>query len=213
MHECDDRWTANRRFAIQVVMKCFIVKACATALLTLLSAQHMRAQQGQRSQSEIVKATLDSVVLIVVSDENGEPIAEGSGFIMSSDGKIVTNYHVIAGAKAASVKLNNGASFVVDGVLADDSDHDLAVIKVAGKNLPSLTLADLATVAVGDHVLAIGSPLGLEDSVSDGIVSGFREGSTGKSWIQTTAPASPGNSGGPLLLMDGKVAGVITWKA
>jgi hypothetical protein len=88
----------------------------------------------------------------------------------------------------------------------------LAVLKVQGKGLPFLNLGDSATSAVGQRVLAIGSPLGLENSVSDGIVSALRTDSRGKSWIQTTAPASHGNSGGPLLAMDGKVIGVLTWK-
>ncbi len=140
-------------------------------------------------------------------------MAEGSGFIASSDGKIVTNHHVIAGAHSAAVKLNNGAFFPVEGIIADDPDHDVAVIKVSGKNLPVLLLADSDALSAGDHVVAIGSPLGLENSVSDGIISGFRDDSKGRSWIQTTAPASHGNSGGPLLTMDEKVAGVVTWKA
>ncbi len=101
----------------------------------------------------------------------------------------------------------------MEGFLADDQDRDIAVIKVSGKNLPVLTMADSDSLAVGDHVVAIGSPLGLENSVSDGIISGFREDSKGRSWVQTTAPASHGNSGGPLLTMDDKVAGVVTWKA
>ncbi|MGB9435585.1 MAG: trypsin-like peptidase domain-containing protein [Candidatus Acidiferrum sp.] len=140
-------------------------------------------------------------------------MAEGSGFIASSDGKIVTNHHVIADAHSAVVKLDNGAFFAVEGVIADDPVHDIAVLKVSGKNLPTLTLDDSDSLSAGDHVVAIGSPLGLENSVSDGIVSGFREDSKGRSWVQTTAPASHGNSGGPLLTMDGKVAGIVTWKA
>ena len=111
------------------------------------------------------------------------------------------------------MKLNNGAFFPVEGIIADDSEHDLALIKVPGKNLPYLNLEDSDALLVGQRVLAIGSPLGLENSVSDGIVSGFRKDTNGKDWIQTTAPASHGNSGGPLLVMDGKVAGVLTWKA
>jgi hypothetical protein len=170
------------------------------------------AQVQQHTVSEVVKGTVDSVVLIVVSDDAGKPLAEGSGFIASSDGKIVTNHHVIAGAHSAIVKLNNGAFFPVEGVLADDSVRDIAVLKVAGKNLPVLVLADSDALAAGDHVVAIGSPLGLENSVSDGIISGFREDSKGRAWVQTTAPASHGNSGGPLLTMDEKVAGVVTWK-
>jgi hypothetical protein len=160
-----------------------------------------------------VKATVDSVVLIVVNDDAGKPIAEGSGFITSPDGKIVTNHHVIVGARSAIVKLNNGAFFAVDGIVADDPEHDIAVIKVSGKNLPSLSFVDSDSLSAGDHVVAIGSPLGLENSVSDGIISGFRDDGKGRSWVQTTVPASHGNSGGPLLTMDEKVAGVVTWKA
>lgn len=192
------------------------IDCAATSLMALLactSALQGQAQQSQRNLSELVKTSVDSVVLIVVSDVNNKAVSEGSGFIVSSDGKIVTNHHVIADAHSATVKLNNGAFFAVDGVIADDPDHDLAVIKVSGRNLPSLALADSDSLSAGDHVLAIGSPLGLENSVSDGIVSAFREDPKGRSWIQTTAPASHGNSGGPLLAMDGKVAGVLTWKA
>lgn len=184
----------------------------ALLMVAMFSVLRAQGQQPQRSVSEVVKATVDSVVLIVVSDESGKAVAEGSGFIASSDGKIVTNHHVIAGARSAVVKLNSGAFFSVDGILADDPDHDIAVIKVSGKNLPTLQLANSDSLAAGDHVVAIGSPLGLENSVSDGIISGFREGTNGRSWLQTTAPASHGNSGGPLLTMEDKVAGVVTWK-
>lgn len=190
---------------------------CLTTFCLMLLSPPMGplagAQQPAPNLSELVKSTVDAVVLIVVSDENGKPKGEASGFIISKDGRIVTNHHVIAGAHSAIVKLNNGAFFPVEGIVADDPNHDLSVIKVSGKNLPTLPLANPDTISVGDHVLAIGSPLGLENSVTDGIVSAFRDDERGGSWIQTTAPASHGNSGGPLLLMDGKVAGVVTWKA
>jgi S1-C subfamily serine protease len=179
----------------------------------LICAANTLAQQQQLTVSEVVRNSVGSVVLIVVNDEAGKPLAEGSGFIASSDGKIVTNHHVIVGAHSAVVKLDNGAFFSVDGIIADDPSHDIAVLKVSGKNLPTLTLADSDGLSAGDHVVAIGSPLGLANSVSDGIVSGFREDSKGRSWIQTTAPVSHGNSGGPLLTMDAKVAGIVTWKA
>lgn len=170
------------------------------------------AQQPPGDMSQLVKSTIDAVVLIVVNDATGKPVREGSGFLVSPDGKIVTNHHVIGGASSATVKLNNGAFFPVEGIMADDPEHDLALIKVPGKNLPYLTLEDSDNLSVGQHVLAIGSPLGLENSVSDGIVSGFRKDESGINWIQTTAPASHGNSGGPLLGMNGKVGGVLTWK-
>jgi len=157
-------------------------------LLSLLPcAQLCYSQSGD--MSSLVKSSIDAVVLVVVSDATGKAVAEGSGFLVSSDGKIVTNHHVIAGAVSAIVKLNNGAFFPVEGVIADDSEHDLTVLKVPGKGLPFLNLANADGVAVGQRVLAIGSPLGLENSVSDGIISALRTDGNGKSWIQMTAAA------------------------
>jgi S1-C subfamily serine protease len=170
-------------------------------------------QHVQPTAADVVKRTVDSVVLIVVNDAFGKAVSQGSGFIISPDGKIITNHHVIEGGRSMVVKLNNGAFFPVDAVLADNPDRDLAVIKVAGKNLPTLPLASPSSISIGDRVVAIGSPLGLENSVSDEIVSGFREDGQGRKWVQTTAPASPGNSGGPILTMDGRVVGVITLSA
>lgn len=164
---------------------------------------------SQQGVSDVVKQSSDAVVLIVISDSSGQETALGSGFLVSADGEIVTNHHVIKDAHSAVVKLSNGAFFPVSGVLADDSSRDLAIIKVKGKNLPFLSLGDMEKIHVGDHVVAIGSPLGLEGTVSDGIVSAVREVNN-KKWIQTTAPASHGNSGGPLLDMSNHVVGVIT---
>jgi S1-C subfamily serine protease len=164
---------------------------------------------AQETVADIVKRSSDAVVLIVISDSAGQETALGSGFLVSADGEIVTNHHVIKEAHSATVKLSNGAFFPVNGVLADDADKDLAIIKVNGKNLPFLPLGDIDKLRVGDHVVAIGSPLGLEGTVSDGIVSAIRDVAN-KKWIQTTAPASHGNSGGPLLDMSDHVVGVVT---
>jgi V8-like Glu-specific endopeptidase len=174
-------------------------------LAVLLS--HSAAQEGV---ADVVKRSSDAVVLIVISNSAGQETALGSGFLVSADGEIVTNYHVIKEAHSAIVKLSNGAFFPVSGVLASDADKDLAIIKVNGKNLPFLTLGDFDKLHVGDHVVAIGSPLGLEGTASDGIVSAVRDVAS-KKWIQTTAPVSHGNSGGPLLDMNDRVVGVITW--
>lgn len=179
-------------------------------LLVLLSAIFVQQSKSQESIADVVKRSSDSVVLIATSNSEGQETALGSGFLVSPDGQIVTNNHVIEGASSAIVKLSNGAFFPVVRVLASASDNDLAIIKVNGKNLPFLSLAGINRVRVGDHVVAIGSPLGLEGTVSDGIVSAIRDDG-GKRWIQTTAPISPGNSGGPLLDMSDHVVGVITW--
>src|SRR5271167_4183332 len=113
---------------------------------------------AQETVSEVVKRSSDAVVLIVTSNSSGQETALGSGFLISADGEIVTNYHVIREAHSAIVRLSNGAFFPVNGVLASDADKDLAIIKVGGKNLPFLTLGDPAKLHVGDHVVAIGSP-------------------------------------------------------
>jgi len=169
------------------------------------------ARQAQRGVSEIVKVSIDAVVLVVASGEGSRETVQGSGFIVSPDGRIVTNYHVIEGVRSAIVKLNNGAFYPVEGLLGADREKDLAILKVTARDLPILSLGDSDALSIGEGVIAIGSPLGLENTVSDGIVSSVREESEGRKWIQTTAPASPGNSGGPLLDLQGRAVGVITW--
>jgi S1-C subfamily serine protease len=132
-----------------------VILGSLLAVLTSYSA----AQDGV---SDVVKRSSDAVVLIVISNSAGQDTALGSGFLVSADGEIVTNYHVIKDAHSAIVKLSNGAFFPVSGVLVSDANKDLAVIKVSGKNLPFLTLGDIDSLHVGDHVVAIGSPLGFE---------------------------------------------------
>jgi len=178
-------------------------------ILSSLFAGVVLYSASQVGVADVVKRSSDAVVLIVISNSAGQDTALGSGFLVSADGEIVTNYHVIKEAHSAVVKLSNGAFFPVSGVLASDADKDLAVIKVNGKNLPFLTLGDIDKLNAGDHVVAVGSPLGLEGTVSDGVVSAIRD-VDGKKWIQTTAPVSHGNSGGPLLDMSNHVVGVIT---
>lgn len=181
--------------------------AIATLVGHSLSAQSNR----QLTVAQIVSQASNAVIQVVVSDESGNELALGSGFIVSADGKIVTNYHVIEGARSAIAKLANGSFFPVGGVLAANADRDLVLLKVEGRGLPFLTLDSTTGLQVGDHVVAIGSPLGLEGTVSDGIVSALRSESPLKNWIQTTAPVSHGNSGGPLLDTGGNVVGVMTW--
>ena len=148
-----------------------------------------------------------SVVSIVMSDKDGHPIAQGSGFLVSKDGRVVTNYHVIKNGTSALVKLPNGSFFVVDGVLASDKNHDVAIIKAQGNDFRTLTLGDSDRLQVGEEVVAIGNPLSLESTVSNGIVSGFRSDDA-RRLLQITAPISHGSSGGPLFNMFGQVVGI-----
>jgi hypothetical protein len=158
-----------------------------------------------------VKAANGAIVSIITSGADGKPLAQGTGFLVSTDGRIVTNYHVIEGASSAIVKLPDGAFYDVDGVVAFDKARDLAVIKAHGQNFRVVTLGNSDRVQVGEEIVEIGSPLSLESTVSSGIVSGIRtiEGKGGK-LLQVTAPISPGSSGGPLFNMAGEVVGITT---
>jgi len=156
------------------------------AILVFLSGAITMAQDHQLTVSDVVKSSRGAVVVINVGDDSGKPTTEGKGFIISPDGKIVTNHHVIAGARTGMVTLGSGSSFTIDSFIADDAAHDIAILKVSGRNLPSLELADSDGLSVGDHVCCDGSPLGLENSVSDDIISVFREDSNSRSCIQTT---------------------------
>jgi hypothetical protein len=130
---------------------------------------------------------------------------------VSKDGVIVTNYHVISEGSSAIAKLPDGAFYVVDGVLASDKTRDVAVIKAHGQNFRVATLGNSDRIQVGEEIVAIGSPLSLESTVSSGIVSGIRTiKEEGGKFLQITAPISPGSSGGPLFNMAGEVVGITT---
>jgi serine protease Do len=136
----------------------------------------------------------------------------GSGFIISADGRILTNDHVVRGATSLSVTLPDGRKFA-GKVVGRDPGQDIAIVKIDARNLPSLKLAAAGSVRVGQRVIAIGSPLGLEHSVTSGIVSALHRGieiNDRVDFIQTDAPINPGNSGGPLLNMSGDVVGMNT---
>lgn len=159
----------------------------------------------------IAKAASASIVSIVMSNKDGTPIVQGSGFLVSVDGLILTNYHVIAEGSSALAKLPDGAFYVVDGVLSSDKARDVAVIKAHGENFRPLTLGNSDRLQVGEEVVAIGNPLSLESTVSNGILSGIRVvGEEGGKYLQITAPISPGSSGGPLFNMAGEVIGITT---
>jgi len=133
---------------------------------------------------------------------------QGSGFLVDSSGRIVTNYHVIEDARSIEVKLASGDVYDAVEILGTDERRDIAVLQVKGFHLPALPLGNSDSVRVGATVVLIGSPLGLENTVSMGIVSGRRQEPQGYQLLQVSAPASPGSSGGPVLSGSGKVVGI-----
>lgn len=172
---------------------------------------------------DLVKAVQDSIVYIeVFSDYYGKRTEMGSasGIIISEDGYVVTNNHVVEDCTYFTVKVNNtetGESKTYDAkLMGTDKDTDLAVLKIDGKNLHAAKLGDSDTLHLGDDVIAIGNPLGLETSVSKGIVSGLNrqinDSARGLSSIQTDAAINSGNSGGGLFNGYGEVVGVVNEK-
>jgi S1-C subfamily serine protease len=140
----------------------------------------------------------------------------GSGFIVTSDGRVITNAHVVEGADTVTVQLKNGRQ-LKGQVIGADPVTDVAVIKVDGTGLPTVKLGNSDSLVPGQFAIAIGSPLGLNNTVTQGIVSAIgRSGSDigvpdkRINFIQTDAAINPGNSGGPLLNVDGEVIGVNT---
>jgi serine protease Do len=138
--------------------------------------------------------------------------AKGTGFIISADGYIFTNNHMVGGAEEVKIELSDGRKFKAE-VIGSDDQSDIAVIKIDAKNLPHLELADSDDLEVGEWVLAIGNPLGLSHTVTAGIVSAKGRGiglADVENFIQTDAAINFGNSGGPLLNLDGQVVGMNT---
>jgi V8-like Glu-specific endopeptidase len=182
-----------------------------SVIFLIFSVVAAQSAPPRKDIPSIAKAAKGAIVSIIMSDKDGHSIAQGTGFVVSKDGRVVTNYHVIENGSSAIVKLPDGAFFIVDGVLASDNTRDVAVIKAHGENFRTLTLGNSDRVQVGEEVVAIGNPLSLESTVSNGIVSGIRTAEElGGKFLQVTTPISPGSSGGPLFNMAGEVVGITT---
>ena len=176
------------------------------------------------TDAELYAANVNSVVSINItatSDPNffgqtTQTAGAGSGFILTPDGYIVTNYHVVGDADTVKVTLYNGDSYDAQ-YIGGDEDYDIAVIKIEATDLPNVTLGNSDSLNVGDHVLAIGNPLGeLTFSMSEGIASSVNRAidvdGTPFNMIQVTAAINPGNSGGPLFNEYGEVVGIVSAK-
>ncbi|MBP2240568.1 hypothetical protein J2Z40_001125 [Cytobacillus eiseniae] len=165
--------------------------------------------QAEELSYEQLAALSNSVVMIKVYDNENKVLCYGSGVVIHSKGYILTNLHVIEGGHLFSVLYENETEeYITDHFIKYHQQYDLAIIKVDKHCSPLIVKSDGELVR-GQKIVAIGSPLGLFNSVSDGIVSGFRE-ITNFSMIQFTAPISNGSSGGALLDMYGRLVGLIT---
>jgi S1-C subfamily serine protease len=223
------------RFPFAIALAAATIAAAGTATFAALAARPATTVVRQATVSgspvsattsaltvgQVYKRAYRGVVQVTVRSTAPTPFgvgtqeAQGSGFVVSADGQIVTNEHVVEGADSITVKFWNGKTYTAR-LVDSDASLDLAVLKVdaPSSQLHPLTLADSSDVEVGDTVVAIGSPFGLQETVTTGIVSAVHRRITATNnaiitnAIQTDAAINHGNSGGPLLNAHGQVIGV-----
>ncbi len=168
-----------------------------------------RAKKEERETmppADLFKKWAPSVVTIQTGGRFGA--GSGTGFIVDAKGIVVTNHHVIRGSEAVSVKLMDGRWADEVELLAEDEKLDIAILKITSRiKLNAVELGDSDAVTVGERAISIGNPLGLEHTLTDGLVSARRL-KDGRKMIQVSTPVSPGNSGGPLFNAYGEVIGV-----
>ena len=189
--------------------------------ISKLTADVIKTQEDLETQSEqlkkikssvsddfsrVIDNTIEGVVSVVTN------VAKGSGFIISSDGYVITNYHVISGASRISVIPYEDSAKTIE-LIGYDIGMDIALLKINGDYTP-LSFGNSDNAEIGEKVIAMGNPYGLSFSVTEGIVSSLhRAGSNGLNvYIQTDVPLNPGNSGGPLIDKQGKVIGINNFK-
>lgn len=157
-------------------------------------------------------ASISPAIVYINNNTVNEETLLGSGFIVGANGVIVTNFHVIQSAKEISVKLKDGRTFPVAGVVYFDANRDICILKINAEDLPAVVLGDSTNTKIGEKLYCIGNPLGYDYTFSDGMLSGIRNYNDLK-WLQFTAPISSGNSGGPLINSRGEVIGMVTFQS
>ena len=171
--------------------------------LYLIASGYSSAQTPR----DIAQTAFPSVVLLGMRGANGQLVSVGSGFFVRSD-VVATNLHVIEGATEGYARIvGQEVRYDIAGTVGIDTQRDLALLKIVAGKAPPMRLGDSREIAVGDEIYAIGNPLGLEGTFSQGIISGIRKLNSG-TMFQITAPISRGSSGGPVLNNRGEVIGV-----
>lgn len=174
-----------------------------------LQGQATQVQSAGLKPEEIYKSSSPAVVLMEVYGNDGKVAGSGSGFLVSADGKILTNYHVIQHTKQATVRLANEDAYDTVEVIDVDRRKDIALLKIKAVSLPFLKLGHSNSAQIGDKVYALGNPLGVfQNTLSDGILSGIRQ-MDGYKLFQISAPISHGSSGSPVFNSSGEVIAIV----
>lgn len=179
-----------------------------TVTLTPYPSGNDSQQTTEYDAVAVASQASPAVFYIEIYDRNQRALGSGSGFFIAEDGTAVTNYHVIEDAYYAKVKTTDGNVYDVTSVIGYDEANDLAILQVDGSGFPYLELADSDEVKNGQTIFCVGSPLGLENSISEGLVSNSLRTINGQAYIQITAPISSGSSGGAVLDTSCRVIGV-----
>jgi serine protease Do len=187
---------------------------CLADLPFAHAADELPLQKETPSQTveKLAEDGKKSLVVILSTGRDGRQVGLGTGFVVAEDGLIATNFHVIGEARPITVQLQDGAKHEVETVHAADRNLDLALVRIKVKKLAALPLGDARGLKPGQPIVALGHPLGLEYSVVAGVLSGKRE-LDGVSLLQIAMPIEPGNSGGPVLDMQGRVVGIVSMKS
>jgi putative serine protease PepD len=166
-----------------------------------------RAPPNGSASAGSTEAAARQVLPSVVQVRSGR--GAGSGVVMDGEGHVLTNHHVVSGASSVRLVLSSGRTLTAE-VVGSDADDDIAVLRADAGDLRAARLGVSADLRIGQPVIAVGSPLGLNGTVTSGVVSALNRGATAEAMIQTDASINPGNSGGPLVDLDGRVVGINT---
>jgi len=182
------------------------------AFLSLFFILIVSPIMGQESLPVLIKKVEPSIVVILIYNREGKTLGQGSGFFINKEGDVITNFHVLQEANRAVIRTKDGKEYPIKRVLAEDKEGDLiqVSIEISEEVVKPLPVAGKLP-DVGERVIVIGTPLGLDQTVSDGIVSAVREIPGFGKIIQLTAPISPGSSGSPVINMKGEVIGIATF--
>lgn len=183
----------------------YLVSLWALAVMPVMA----QTSAQEKTPAAIAREQSQAVVIIEAIDDRGNVIGQGSGFIVTPNGAIVSNLHVVQGAGMLRVKLPSGDVYKTADLVDVDDVKDIAILKIKGFKLPTVTLGDSDKAETGDSIVAISSPEGLANSLTTGVISGVRRLDTHRVF-QVTAPISQGSSGGALFNSNGEVIGIVT---
>lgn len=178
--------------------------ALILAVIVAVAIESIKEKTGE----EILSKNQKAIAVIITYDKDMKPLGQGSGFFITTNGILVTALHVIEGASFVTAKLSSGAYYDIKKILGADKNLDIAVLQFEAQGTPFVKLGDSDKIESGEKIFAIGAPMGLENTVSEGVISNPSRKLDGVVLVQFTAPISSGSSGGGLFNTSGKVIGI-----